>query len=281
VSITIAVTGASGFVGRRLTERLKSQGDAITPISLRKDVSTDDVANATAVVHLAGEPVGQRWTADVKRKILESRRDGTRKLVAALQASPPNVLVSASAVGYYGNRGDEILTEQSRRGEGFLADVAQVWEEEALKAADFGVRVVILRIGIVLGRGGGALQKMLPPFKLGLGAQLGDGKQWMPWIHLDDLVELILFVIREKTLRGAINATSPNPITNAQFTKALAESLHRPAFLRAPAFALKALMGEMASAAFDSERVIPETALASGFEFGYPDVHGALLQILE
>ncbi len=280
MSITVAVTGATGFVGRRLTEKLKSQGDVVKPISLRKEVPPADVAGVTAVVHLAGEPVAQRWTAEVKRKILESRREGTRKLVAALKASPPNVLVSASATGFYGNRGDEILTEQSRAGEGFLAEVAQAWEEEALKAADFGVRVARLRIGIVLGRGGGAIQKMTLPFKLGLGAQLGDGKHWMPWIHLDDLVSLIQFVIQEKTLRGAINATSPNPITNAQFTKALADALHRPAFLRAPEFALKAILGEMAAATFESERVVPDAAIASGFEFAYPDVRGALLEIL-
>jgi hypothetical protein len=234
----------------------------------------------TAVVHLAGEPVAQRWTKEVRRKILESRREGTRKLVKALQPNPPNVLVSASAVGYYGDRGDEILTEQSPPGNGFLCDVSKAWEEEALKAADFGVRVARLRIGIVLGPGGGSLQKMVLPFKLGLGARLGNGKQWVPWIHRDDVVSLISFVIREKTLRGALNATSPNPVTNAEFTKALAGTLHRPAIFAAPPFALELLFGDMSKVILASQRALPEATLASGFEFQYPDLQGALLEIL-
>lgn len=278
--MNVAITGATGFVGSRLLEHLRQQGHSVRPISLRNDVDAGALSGVTAVVHLAGEPVAQRWTAEARRKILESRRDGTRKLVKALKSSPPNVLVSASAIGYYGERGDEILTEQSRAGTGFLSEVAQVWEEEALKAADFGVRVARLRIGMVLGPDGGALKRMLLPFRLGLGARLGDGKQWVSWIHRDDVVSLICFVIREKTLRGALNATAPNPVTNAEFTKVLGKAVHRPTIFTAPSFALKMLYGDMAQVILESQRVMPEATLASGFEFAYPDLQGALLQIL-
>jgi uncharacterized protein len=275
----IAVTGASGFVGRRVCERLQTEGHTITRISLRGEVDTAALSGAGAVVHLAGEPVAQRWTADTRRRILESRREGTRKLVAALKASPPNCLVSASAIGYYGERGDEVLTETSRPGTGFLCEVAQAWEEEALKAADFGVRVTRLRIGVVLGDGG-ALAKMLPPFKLGVGGPLGSGKQWTSWIHLEDLVSLISYVIAEKTLRGVLNATAPHPVTNAEFARALAECLHRPAILPVPAFVLRMMLGEMAEVVLASQRVIPEATIASGFVYGFPDVLGALFEIL-
>jgi hypothetical protein len=278
--MNIAITGASGFVGGRLIERLRREGHVVKPISLRHEVDPKELAGITAVVHLAGEPVAQRWTSEARKRIMESRREGTRKLVNAMQANPPNVLVSASAVGYYGNRGDEILTEQSSAGSGFLSDVAKAWEEEALKAADFGVRVARLRIGIVLGRDGGMIKKLRLPFSLGLGAELGDGRQWTPWIHLDDLVSLIYFVIREKTLRGALNAASPNPVRNAEFTETFAKALHRPAFLSAPEFALKFALGDMSQMLLGSERAIPEATLASGFEFEFPDLQGALLEIL-
>ena len=278
--MNIAITGASGFLGSRLTEHLRREGHTVKDVSLRDDLSPSQLAGMTAVVHLADEPVAQRWTNDVRRKILESRREGTRKLVKALQPNPPNVLVSASAVGYYGDRGDEILTEQSPPGNGFLCDVSKAWEEEALKAADFGVRVARLRVGMVLGPGGGSLKKMLLPFRLGLGASLGNGKQWMSWIHRDDVVSLISYVIHEKTLRGVLNATSPDPVTNAQFTKALAKAVHRPAIFSAPPFALKLLYGDMAQVILQSQRVLPEATLASGFEFQYPDLQGALLEIL-
>jgi hypothetical protein len=278
--MNIAITGASGFVGTRLSERLRSEGHSVKAISLRNNLDPGDLEGTTAVVHLAGETVAQRWSSDVRRKIQESRQEGTRKLVKALQPCPPNVLVSASAIGYYGERGDEILTEQSPPGKGFLCDVAKVWEEEALKAADFGVRVARLRIGMVLGPGGGALNKMLLPFRLGMGARLGNGRQWVSWIHREDLVSLICFVIREKTLRGALNATAPNPVTNREFTKALARAVHRPAIFAAPPFALKLLFGDMAEMILQSQRVVPEATLAAGFEFEYPDLQGALLEIL-
>jgi uncharacterized protein (TIGR01777 family) len=278
--MNIAITGASGFVGSRLTDRLRREGHSVRAISLRNELKPGELQGMTAVVHMAGEPVSQRWSREARRKIVESRRDGTRKLVQAMQGNPPNVLVSASAIGYYGDRGEEVLTEQSSPGNGFLCEVAKAWEDEALKAADYGVRVARLRIGVVLGPGGGALKKMLLPFRLGLGARLGDGTQWMSWIHLDDLVSLIYFVIREKTLRGALNATSPSPVTNLEFTKMLASTLHRPAIFSAPRFALKLMFGDMAQMILDSQRVLPEATLAAGFEFEYPDLQGSLLEIL-
>ena len=278
--MNIAITGASGFVGSRLTDRLRREGHSVRAISLRNELKPGELQGMTAVVHMAGEPVSQRWSREARRKIVESRRDGTRKLVQAMQGNPPNVLVSASAIGYYGDRGEEVLTEQSSPGNGFLCEVAKAWEDEALKAADYGVRVARLRIGVVLGPGGGALKKMLLPFRLGLGARLGDGTQWMSWIHLDDLVSLIYFVIREKTLRGALNATSPSPVTNLEFTKMLASTLHRPAIFSAPRFALKLMYGDMAQMILDSQRVLPEATLAAGFEFEYPDLQGSLLEIL-
>jgi len=278
--MNIGLTGASGFIGCRVQQRLTADGHTVRAISVRTAPDAKALEGITAVVHLAGEPAAQRWTAEARRKILESRREGTRRLVEALKAHPPNVLVSASAIGYYGDRGDEILTEVSSPGTGFLCEVTEAWEEEALKAADFGVRVARLRIGVVLGRDGGALQKMLLPFKLGLGAKLGDGRQWMSWIHLEDVVSLIGYVIREKTLRGVLNATAPHPVTNAEFTKSLGEAVHRPAIFAAPAFALKLALGDMSEVLLASQRVIPEATIASGFEFEYPDLKGALVEIL-
>lgn len=277
--MNVGITGASGFVGRRLMERLGKQGHTSKVISLRTAPKPEDIAGCDAVVHLAGEPVAQRWTAAARRRIRESREEGTRKLVAAMRGHPPNVLVSASAVGYYGSRGDEILTEQSPAASDFLGQVAEAWEREALEAEKLGARVVRLRIGVVLGAGGGALAKMLTPFRLGVGGRLGNGRQWMSWIHIDDLCDLILFVLRESTLRGVLNATSPHPATNAEFTQALAHAIHRPAVLPVPAFALKLVMGDMAEVLLGSQRAIPQGALRAGFEFRYPDLAGALLQI--
>src|SRR3984957_14301431 len=199
--MNIAVTGASGFIGKRL---MASVGKEARAVSLRGNL--DGLAGTDAVVHLAGEPVAQRWTKDVREKIHSSRVEGTRRVVEAIRANPPRVLVSASAVGYYGSRGDEILTESSAAADGFLAEVCQEWEREALKAEEFGVRVVCLRNGLVLGKGGG-LKQMLPPFKLGVGGKIGDGKQWTAWIHIADAVGLIEFAILSAQLRGPVNAT--------------------------------------------------------------------------
>lgn len=274
----IAVTGASGFIGRALTARLAAAGHIVQPVRLRESAAASP---SEAVVHLAGEPLAQRWTAEAKRTIRESRVEGTRALVGSLaRLSPrPAMLVSASAVGIYGSRGDQLLTEDSAPGSGFLADVCAEWERTAGVANALGIRVVIVRTGVVLGHGG-ALARMLPVFKLGLGGRLGSGRQWMSWIHIDDLTALIEFVLSGARLRGPVNATAPNPVTNAGFTRTLASALHRPAFAVVPAFALKMLFGEMASVLLDSQRVLPKAAQAAGFQFRYPDLGPALADLV-
>src|SRR5579863_3900725 len=274
----IAVTGASGFIGRRLTERLRAEGHTVREISLRR--GTPMVPVCHAVVHLAGEPVAQRWTRSARERILTSRVEGTKSLVKALSEHPPPVLISASGIGYYGSRGDEILTERSKRGADFLAQVVIGWEREARAAEQLGVRVVPLRFGMVLGRGGGALKKMLLPFRLGLGGRLGSGRQWMSWIHLDDLISLIGFAIESAQCKGAINGVAPHPVTNAEFTHDLADALHRPAIFPVPELALKLLYGEMSEVILGSQRVVPEAALQAGFEFRFPELGPALRQIM-
>ncbi len=276
----IAVTGASGFIGRRAMELLQARGHTTRPVSLRSAPGAAQLATCDAVIHLAGEPVAQRWSPAAKKRILDSRVEGTRALLAAMREHPPNVLVSASGIGYYGSCGDRILTEQSPSGSDFLGQVAAAWEHEAQQAEKLGVRVVRLRIGTVMGAGGGALQKMLLPFRMGLGGRLGAGTQWMSWIHLDDLVAMLLFALSESTLRGVLNAASPHPVTNAEFTRALAHAVHRPAVIPVPAFALRLLLGEMSEILLASQRAIPEAALRAGFEFRYPEIGAALIQIL-
>ncbi|HEV2202295.1 MAG TPA: TIGR01777 family oxidoreductase [Bryobacteraceae bacterium] len=280
--MNIAITGASGFIGRNLAARLTAEGHSTRAISLRSGVAPDALAGCDAVVNLAGEPVAQRWTASAKKKILGSRVDGTRALVRALAGlgRKPPVLVSASAVGYYGSRGDETLGEAAPQAADFLGEVSVAWEREALEAEKLGIRVVCPRIGVVLGRGGGALQKMLPPFKLGVGGRIGNGNQWMSWIHIDDLVNLIVFALsgvsNNAALSGPVNAVAPNPVTNAAFTRELARALHRPAIFPVPEFALKLMFGEMASLLLGGQRVIPQAALAAGFQFRYSELGSAL-----
>jgi len=278
----IAITGASGFVGRRLIQAFESDKHAIT--RLGRDVGKDLPGSSApdAVVHLAGEPVSQRWTEAVKRRIRDSRIIGTRSLVDAIGKLPtkPRVLVSASAVGLYGDRGDELLSESAKGADGFLADVCRGWEAEADKAAVLGVRVVKIRIGLVLGRDGGALGTMLTPFRLGLGARLGDGKQWMSWIHLDDLVGMIRFAVEQETATGVWNGVGPNPVTNAEFTRKLAAAVHRPAWFVAPEFLVKIGAGEMAQILFFSQRCVPAAPLAAGFQFRYPELGEALRAVV-
>jgi uncharacterized protein (TIGR01777 family) len=276
--MNIAVTGASGFVGRALSERLRASGHGVTAISLRTHPPLGVFGGCEAVVNLAGEPVAQRWTTAARERISNSRIQGTRSLVAAIRKHPPRVLVSASAIGYYGSRGDEILTEDSSPASDFLGQLALGWEQEARAAEQFGVRVVTPRIGVVLGRGGGALAQMLLPFRLGVGGRLGSGEQWMSWIALDDLVSLIEFAIEDAALTGPVNAVAPNPVTNAVFTRELAAALHRPALFPVPAFALKILFGEMSQMILGGQRVIPQVALRAGFQFRYAELGEALRQ---
>lgn len=297
--MNITVTGGTGFIGKRLVERLLADGHIVhivgrsprtalppdTRFSLWDAMAGEPpmecLEEADAVVHLAGEPIAQRWTPEIKRRILASRVDGTRHLVQAIarRSRPLPVLVSVSGIDYYGPRGDEILTESSTSGKGFLPEVCIGWEREAREAEKLGARVVILRFGLVLGMGG-ALGKMLPPFKMGLGGRLGDGRQWMSWIHAEDVVSLILFVLEQPAVKGPVNATSPNPARNAEFTHTLARVLRRPAILPVPLSGLRLLFGEMSEVLLASHRVLPKAAETAGFKFGFPDLGPALKHLL-
>jgi hypothetical protein len=234
-------------------------------------------------VNLAGETIAQRWTAAAKARIVESRARAAEQVGAALQAAKrrPGVLVNASAVGFYGNRGDEELTEESGPGSGFLAETTVAWEEAGRRAAPAGVRLVLPRIGVVLGEEGGALSKMLLPFRLGLGGPLGSGKQWMPWIHRDDLVALLVASLEDPRFEGPVNATAPAPVTMREFAATLGRVLHRPAFAPAPAFAIRAAMGEMAGLVLDGQKVLPAKASALGFPFRFESLEPALREILD
>jgi len=275
----IKVTGATGFIGKRLSRDLAADGHSLE-LAGRNPV--EDVGGAQAVVHLAGAPVAQRWTPQAKRQIEESRTMGTRNLVAALARAQarPEVLISASAIGFYGDRGEETLTEASPAGGDFLAGVCVRWEAEAERAAALGIRVVKLRLGMVLGREGGALKKMLPPFRMGLGGPLGSGRQWMSWVHLDDVIGLTRFAIENRGVSGALNATAPNPVRNAEFTRALGRALKRPAIVPVPALAIRALYGEMSDILLASQRVLPRAALEAGYRFKHPELEPALESLL-
>jgi hypothetical protein len=250
-------------------------------------VSWNDLASAIdgadAVVNLAGETIAQRWTSAAKARIVGSRAMAAEQVGAALRAAKkrPGVLVNASAVGFYGDRGNEELTEASGPGSGFLAETTLAWEEAARRAAPEGVRLVLPRIGIVLGVEGGALSKMLLPFRLGFGGPLGSGKQWMPWIHRDDLVALLVATLEDPRFEGPANATAPTPVTMREFATTLGRVLHRPAFAPAPAFAIRAAMGEMASLVLDGQRVLPAKASALGFRFRFELLEPALRKILD
>jgi uncharacterized protein (TIGR01777 family) len=278
----IAITGASGLVGRYAFEALRGEGHQLRAVSTRAVIQPGDFEGCHAVVHLAGEPVAQRWTAAAKERIRSSRVDGTRHVVEALAQlhKPPAVLISASAIGIYGTRGEETLTESSVPAQDFLGEVAVGWERAAREAEAFGMRVVTLRFGVILARDGGALKKMLPPFKLGVGGRIGNGKHWMSWIHIDDVVRLIAFAIADASVHGPVNAVAPNPVTNAQFTRELAHALHRPAIFPVPLFALRMLFGQMAEILYASQRVIPEAAIGAGFEFRFREIGAALRDLL-
>lgn len=293
------ITGATGFIGRKLVDRLLSAGHEVNYLARQRSAMLDSraafhcwnagekpplesVPTFDAVIHLAGERVAQRWSRTVKDRIYNSRVEGTRALVSALGGlkHKPAALVCASATGYYGNRSDEILTETSPPGDGFLAHVCVDWEREALRARELGIRVVCLRTAPVLGRDGGVLEKMLGPFRLGIGGKLGNGRQWMPWIHIEDLLHLITFAAENGSVSGPVNAASPKPVTNAEFTQRLARAVSRPAVLSIPRLALKAALGELADNLFDSARVIPEAAQEARFQFEFPDLTQAFYDLL-
>lgn len=295
----VGIIGATGFVGSLLGQRLLDRGDHL--IILARNVSKaqgmfptaavvdwqDDRSAAEAlqrcdtVVNLAGRPIADPWNRTVKAEIYHSRIDTTAKLIALLAGldRKPQVMVSASAIGYYGSSETEQFTETSPKGTGFLADVCQDWEAKADGAESLGIRLVKLRIGIVLDRGGGALGKILPLFQLGLGGILGRGTQWFSWIHRTDLVNLILFCLDRGDVRGVLNATAPQPVTNSQFTELLAQQVKRPALLPVPEFALKLALGEGASVVLEGQKVIPVRPIESGFQFTYPQLEDALAAI--
>jgi hypothetical protein len=298
-AMNVLVTGSTGLVGSTLVSFLTTGGHQVTrlvrhaPRAGQAEVQWDPAAGSIAtpglegidaVVHLAGESIASgRWSAEKKAKIRDSRVQGTRVLCEALAqlVTPPKVLVSASAIGYYGDRGDEVLRENSRPGRDFLADVCQAWEAATAPAAQRGIRVVNVRIGIVLSSAGGALGKMLLPFKMGAGGVIGSGQQYMSWIALDDLVGVIHHALITDSLQGPVNAVAPHPVTNSAFTKTLGRVLRRPTLMPLPAFAARAVFGEMADALLlASTRVEPAKLKDSGYDFRYPDLEGALRHVL-
>ncbi len=296
----ILVSGASGLIGSALLPYLSARGHEVTRlVRAAANARTPGVVwdpsagvlDATslkgfdAVVHLAGENIANgRWTAQRKRRILESRRRGTRLLAETLSrlAQPPGVLISASAIGFYGDRGSEIMREDALPGQGFLPEVCTAWEGAARPAAQAGIRVVTPRIGVVLSAAGGALARMLLPFRLGAGGKVASGKQYMSWISMVDLRRVICHLIEEQSMSGAVNAVAPNPVTNAEFTKTLGRVLSRPTLLSVPAFAVHLLLGEMADELLlSSTRVEPARLLATGFQFEHPELEPALRQALQ
>ena len=277
----VTIIGASGFVGRHLADALRARNDQVTTASLR-DVSAaaQACAGADVVVNLAGEPVAQRWTPEVKASIRASRIDAAHALlgqIAALEAKPA-AYVSASAIGYYGRSEEATFTEASPPGHDFLAALCSAWEAEADRAGELGMRVAKVRTGLVLGTDGGALAKLLPIFRLGAGGIVGTGRQWYSWIHLDDLVGLYLHALDGAS--GALNGTAPNPVRNDEFTRALGKALRRPTIVPVPKAALELMLGEGASVILEGQRVLPERTLQSGYRFRYETLEPALAQLL-
>jgi uncharacterized protein (TIGR01777 family) len=292
----IVVSGSSGPIGRALVPALKAQGSAVTRLvrspqpgsgqivwDPARPLSPGLVSGFDAVIHLAGESIVGRWTDAKKRRILESRQQGTGHLAEAIAKSsqPPRVFISASAIGFYGNRGDEILREDSPSGEGFAAEICRQWEAAAQPAAQAGIRTAQMRIGVVISADGGALPEMLTPFRLGLGGKLGNGRQWWAWVSARDVVGAILHVLNHESLSGPVNTVAPNPVTNAEFTRILASVLHRPAIFPMPAFVVRRIFGEMGEELFlGSQRVEPAKLAASSYQFQHPDLENALRDIL-
>ncbi len=300
----VAITGATGFVGSRLVERLSTEGHQILGLTRNPAVAPqvfsipnleiiaynptesgdwqDAIARCDGVVNLAGEPIAEeRWTPQRKQEILNSRKLGTQKIVEAIAiANPkPSVLVNASAIGYYGTSETATFDETSPAGNDFLASVCQAWETEAQKVKDAGTRLVILRLGIVLGNGG-AIGKMIAPFKLFAGGPIGSGRQWFSWIHRDDVVNLIIQALTKPDLEGVFNATAPNPIRMGELAQTMGQVMNRPSWLPVPGFALEALLGDGAMVVLEGQQVLPQRTQASGFNYQYPTVKQALQEIL-
>lgn len=297
--MNILMTGGTGFIGSALTKNLIAQGHAVTILSRNPakvallcgsavqalgslaQLKTED--HYQVIINLAGAPIAEtRWSKERKQLIRASRIDLTEHLVESIarMAVKPELLISGSAIGYYGNQGDTVLTEQSAAHEDFSQKLCADWEAAAKQAEPFGVRVCLIRTGLVIANDGGFLQRLLPPFRLGLGGRLGDGRQWMSWIHRQDWIDIALTMIADSTMQGAYNATAPNPVTNAEFTRLLAQCLKRPALLPIPAGLLKILLGELSQLVLGSQRVIPERLLAQGFKFHYNDLATALNEAL-
>lgn len=293
------VTGATGTIGRALVTELghatvltrnperaarAAAGVRAVPWNPTRERAPEAaIRGARAVFHLAGEPIaGERWTKEKKQRIATSRILGTRHLVQTLGAldQRPSVLVSASAVGYYGDRGDEVLTEVAPPSSGFMPDLCAAWEREALRAEEFGVRVVIARIGIVLSRTGGALAEAIPLFRWGLGGRLGSGRQWMPWVHVRDAARLLVHAASDPSIRGPMNVASPAPVRNAEFTRSLAHHVSRPVSLPVPRLALRAALGEVADVVLSSAAMVPAVALDSGFRFEFEQLDDALADLI-
>jgi len=298
----ILVTGGTGFVGTQLTSRLIQDGHEVTILSrsgkrsgkvpqgisylqgdpTQKGPWQESIKNHDGVINLAGASIFAKWTEEHKKAIRDSRVSTTRNIVQGIPFHPPKqfTLLSTSAVGYYGFRGDEELTEESLPGNDFLARIASEWEGEALKAKERGARVVITRFGIVMGEKGGALSQMIPLFKKYIGGPIGSGKQWFSWVHIKDLSEAFAFLLKHPEISGHVNVCAPNPVRNKDLAKALGKVLHRPSFVSAPGFMVKLVLGEFGSVILEGQRVIPKRLLDSGFAFQYPDIDRALQGIV-
>jgi uncharacterized protein (TIGR01777 family) len=300
----VFITGGTGFVGKTLTEKLLREGHEVTLLTrsvknqpaaaqgvsylegdpTQKGPWQEKVAGQDVLINLAGASIFRRWSDAAKKLIWESRIETTRNLVEALSVRKDKEthLFSTSAVGYYGFYEDEVLDESSPSGEGFLADLSREWESAALKAEEHGAHVILMRFGIVLGRRGGALQQMITPFKWWMGSPLGSGNQWFSWVHEQDLVDIFLYLIKEKKISGAVNCTAPNPVTNRELTKVIGEVLGKPTFMPAvPGFVMSLILGEFGSVLLKGQRVVPKNLLESGFRFSFPDLRSALKDLLK